>query len=378
MSKQVREALAELHERGELATLLGQAHATCSEASFGGADAEMQAAAAAAVARRAEAGRKAKAIPGRVATQEDKAVEKVNSEVRQAADAEAAATEEAERIAQEVASRLAAACGAAGEEAKEPSAATPRAAETENKVHTPTLARGPPHAEAQGKAEDAEAATEAAEPTLAERESPKSERGAGEVDRLLATLRTRLRPAIAAPRAASQVGRRELLARGRPLPGRPAEMRQLGALLSRDGTEEDAEEIGILPAGEVVQVLQLGKQGLVRVTASLTGWISHATFGGEALIRKRGLAVGARVKHPCVGDECEVVSLVTIRQEEFLESDVAGALYIGTIVKVVEASPNVEIGRRVKVTAALKGWVAAKALRRLPEPKASRRRLGRA
>jgi len=153
-----------------------------------------------------------------------------------------------------------------------------------------------------------------------------------------------------------------------------------GLLALRREEREGSEEVGVLPKGEQVTVLQVGLSQSLRIGVTVVGWISTRTAAGEPLLQRslfsprRPVAVGSPSRRPSLdaGEDCKVVSLVTVRAGAALDSEVVGVLYIGTIVKVLSVSTTLD--RRVQIITQLKGWVPAKMVRKCVTPLVSHSR----
>ncbi|CAK0837833.1 unnamed protein product [Prorocentrum cordatum] len=126
----------------------------------------------------------------------------------------------------------------------------------------------------------------------------------------------------------------------------------------------DSEMVTELSVGVLLKVLAVGQGRRVKVQVSgdegTVGWISTKTKLNEPLIMKRGLEIGAVFMDFEKGGIHEIKSMVTVRSEEKLESEVLQELQPGSRVRIDEIGKH--NNRRVKVSEAEKGteigWIS--------------------
>jgi ankyrin repeat protein len=113
-----------------------------------------------------------------------------------------------------------------------------------------------------------------------------------------------------------------------------------------------------LPIGFVLEIIEVGEiPRRAKVQAgSIQGWISVKTRSNELLIQKR-VDLSLVIADFKIGGQHQVISLVTLRAAESLDSEVITELGPGTLVKIVELGKDNK--RRGKVeTEIATGWIS--------------------
>jgi kinesin family member C2/C3 len=125
--------------------------------------------------------------------------------------------------------------------------------------------------------------------------------------------------------------------------------------------EEEALESAVvneLSVGVTLEVLEIGDGRRIKIRAgSIEGWISSKTKLNEPLVAKRRPELEFAMDGFEIGCQHEVVSMVTVRASESLDSKVVGELKPGTIFTIKEIGDLNK--RRAKIdTGLLQGWIS--------------------
>merc|ERR1712008_54416 len=128
----------------------------------------------------------------------------------------------------------------------------------------------------------------------------------------------------------------------------------------RESETLESETVAELHVGMCLEVLQIGDGRRIKVKSETAGegWISSKTRMNEALVVKSSADLNFVLEDFEAGGEHEVKSMVTMRQEESLDSVIIAELKPGEKVKIKEM--GIENKRRAKVELLDKGqgWIS--------------------
>jgi len=128
----------------------------------------------------------------------------------------------------------------------------------------------------------------------------------------------------------------------------------------REAETLESDTVAELPVGMCLEVLQIGQGRRIKVKSETFGevWISSKTRINEALVVKSSSDLNFVIEDFEAGGEHEVKSIVTMRQEESLDSLIIAELKPGAKVKIKEM--GTENNRRAKIEVADigEGWIS--------------------
>jgi len=131
-------------------------------------------------------------------------------------------------------------------------------------------------------------------------------------------------------------------------------------IIVRKGEALESDFVVELPIGTCLEILEMGEiPRRARICAGdVAGWISVMTRLKQPLITQRMGSVASTVSQFEVGGEHEVITAVTLRAEESLDSEVITELKPGTIVKIKELGKINNRRGRVESKGTPDGWIS--------------------
>jgi len=127
----------------------------------------------------------------------------------------------------------------------------------------------------------------------------------------------------------------------------------------------ESEIITELPIGTLIEIVELGetsRRAKISAGKDVLGWISVQTLAKQALIINRETGLANFIEDFEVGGQHEVISTVTLRAGESLDSEVITDLKPGTIVKIKELGQINNRRGKVEIMfhyqARTEGWIS--------------------
>jgi len=129
----------------------------------------------------------------------------------------------------------------------------------------------------------------------------------------------------------------------------------------RQAVTLDSASIAELPTGTTLEVLEIGEGRRIKVKSENdgTGWISSKTRSNMPLVAKSNFDISSVIEDFFeAGGEHEVLSTVTVRQEESLDSMIVTELKRGTRIEIVKMGTENKRRAKIQVQDIGEGWIS--------------------